>query len=148
MQSNRDVELSKLQSFEKFPLWEFGALSYLEELELDKYIRSDDPTPIPQPAAEGYATFQRNQKKAIRVLLKTLDERTQSLVLEHRDIVSFWRTLQARVEIGNEQTNISQTTSKLVTQCPANGNVVQHIANMNIQFSNLQKLGQTFEDPF
>ena len=147
MQSlTREAELVKLENLSKFPIWEFGALAYLEELDLEKYIRSEDPEAVPQQQDGDFANFNKRQKKAIRVLFNKLDENTQSLVLQEREIVGFWQAIQNRVTGEDNNTNISQTTSKVITKCPESGNVVQHIANLNVQLANLQKLGITFPD--
>mmetsp|Transcript_9048 Transcript_9048/g.11876 ORF Transcript_9048/g.11876 Transcript_9048/m.11876 type:complete len:98 (+) Transcript_9048:172-465(+) len=92
-EDNRD-KLATLESLNKFPIWEFGALAYLEELDLEQYVRSDDPVAVTQVGDDGYVEFNRKQKKAVRTLFYKLDENTQALVLAERQIVGFWRAIQ------------------------------------------------------
>ena len=86
------------------------------------------------------------QEKALGILFKSLDKNTQSLVLAETTIVDFWDVTKRRFEGHTVNTSIISNMEQAIQKCSETGDVIKHIAVLNVKFSSLQKLGVTFQD--
>ena len=147
MQSSSDKipEITALKDYDDFPIWEYEAHRVLHQLDLLKYCLSDELEP-PQPELAEYSAFDVKQQKALGILFKSLDKNTQSIVLAETTIVGFWTAIKARFEGHTVSTSISSVMKKAIQKCSESGDVIKHIASLNVHFASLHKLGITFQD--
>ena len=140
-----DKKISTLADEHSYPLWEYAAMPLLEEYGLTQYVRTDDPAARPDIGSEGYNDFRAKETKVIRFLFNSLHRNFQALVLGENTIVGFMANIRNRFEGRESSQTISSTVAELTKQC-TDGNIVQRIADMNISFATLLKLGTNFSD--